>query len=121
MIGARSTRALVPAALAMIVLLGLLAALAWGPLRRETRLRRRLEDVRELHAPIAGVDAGAGPMSPGARIVAGVGFVLTRSGILSAKAIANLQSTLASASLRGAHALPIFVGAKAMLLAGLPL
>ena len=118
---ALSSGALLPASLAMVLLIGLLGALAWGPIRRESRLRHQLEEVRDLYAPIAGTGAGADPVSRVARIVAGVGYLLTRSGILSAKAIANLESTLASANLRGTHALPIFVGAKVILLGGLPL
>ncbi len=50
-----------------------------------------------------------------------MGGLLTRSGVLSPKAIADLESTLASAGLRGGHALPLFVGAKALLLLLVPL
>lgn len=77
--------------------------------------------MRDLYAPIAGTAAGAGAVSWLARAVAGVGQLLTRSGILSRKAIVNLEGTLASANLRSTHALPIFVGAKMLLLAALPL
>ena len=109
------------AALATVVLIGLLTAVAWNPIRRESRLRRQLEEVRDIYAPIAMGGTSAGPGSRVARLVAGVGLLLTRSGILSRKAMTDLESTLASASLHGAHAVPIFVGTKAMLFAGLPL
>ncbi len=117
---APSAGALRPALLLLLLLLCVLGALVWAPLRRESRLRRQLEEVRDVYAPIAEGVAAAGPISFLKRTVAGVGFLLTRSGILSPKAIANLESTLASARLRGTHALPIFVGAKVMLLVGLP-
>jgi tight adherence protein C len=108
------------AAAAMIVLLGAMTAAVWEPLRRESRLRRQLQEVREAYAPIGAVAAGPGP-GPLAAIAGSVGFLLTRSGLLSAKAIANLESTLTSAGFRGLHALPVFVGAKVLLLAFLPL
>ncbi|MEO9189464.1 MAG: hypothetical protein ABI224_05575 [Acetobacteraceae bacterium] len=51
---ALASGALLPASLAMVLLIGLLGALAWGPIRRESRLRHQLEEVRDLYAPIAG-------------------------------------------------------------------
>ena len=120
--GLLASGALFPAALALVLLTGLLAAIAWGPVRREGRLQRQIGQVRDLYAPVTGSAAAAsGPVSPLARAVAAIGYVLTRSGILSAKAIANLENTLASAGFRGGGALPIFVGAKTLLLCGLPL
>ena len=113
--------AFIPVLLGLLLVVGLLGVVAWEPLRRENRLRRQLEEVRDLYAPIAGTAAGAGPVSRVARAVAGVGYLLTRSGILSPKAIVNLESTLTSAKLRGRHALPIFVGAKVLLMIGVPL
>ncbi len=110
---------LLPATLGMVVLAGVLAAVCWGPVRRESRLQRQIEEVRDSYAPVSG--ASSGPTSHLGRFVAGVGLLLTRSWLLSPKAIANLESTLASANLRSAHALAIFVGAKAILLGALPL
>jgi tight adherence protein C len=119
-LGGIAPHALMWAAIAMMVLLALMTAAAWEPLRRENRLRRQLQDVREAYAPIGALAGGAGP-GPLASVAGAVGSLLTRSGLLPAKAIANLESTLASASFRGIHALPVFVGAKALLLALLPL
>ncbi len=113
--------ALLPASLALLLLLlGLLAAIAWAPLRREGRLQRQLAHVRDAYAPIGGAPGIAEPASSLPRAVAALGSLLTRSGLLSRKAIADLNATLASAGLHGGRALPIFVGAKALLLAGLP-
>ncbi len=112
---------LFPAALALALLAGLLGAIAWGPVRREGKLQRQLGQVRDAYAPIGGAAAASGPASPLARAVAALGYLLTRSGLFSAKAILNLEATLASAGMRGGRALPIFVGAKALLLGGLPL
>lgn len=118
---ALSRVALVPGALGCLLLLGLLLAAAWEPLRRDGRLRRQLEDVGEPYAPIAPEQGGSNPVSGLARVAAGVGTVLTRTGILSPRAITSLESSLASANIRGSRALPIFVGVKTMLLGGLPL
>ncbi len=110
-----------PASLALLLLLlGLLAAIAWAPLRRESRLQRKLAHVRDAYAPIGTPSGVAEPASPLSRAVGVIGTLLTRSGLLSPKAIADLNATLASAGLHGGRALPIFVGAKALLLAGLP-
>ena len=53
-------------------------------------------------------------------LAAAVGRLLTRSGIFSRKAVQDLEATLASAGMRTPTALPIFVGAKAILLLTLP-
>ncbi len=113
--------ALFPAMLMLVLVAGLLAAIFWGPVRREGRLQRQIGQVRDAYAPIVAGAGGLGPVSPVARAVAWVGFLLTRSVLFSPKAILNLEATLASAGIRGVHALPIFVGSKALLLAGLPL
>ena len=52
--------------------------------------------------------------------VAVVGGLLARSGLLSTKTLADLQQTLNSAGLRGQAGLSMFVGAKLLLLPGLP-
>ena len=117
-----SPGSLLPAlAMLLLVLLALLVAIAWVPLRREARLQRQLAHVRDVYGLIGSAASGSKPVPPLARVVARVGSLLTRSGVLSPKAIANLESTLASAGMRGEQALPIFVGAKVLLLAGLPL
>ncbi len=105
----------------LLVLLGLLAAVVWAPLRREDRLRRQIAQVRDAYAPIGKAGGHAAPGAPLSRVVAGFGSLLTRSGLFSPKAIADLNHTLTSAGMHGERALPLFVGAKALLLAGLPL
>jgi tight adherence protein C len=111
--------ALFPAALAFVLLIGLLAAIAWGPIRREEKLQRQIGDVRDAYLSItlAGTTVETTWLT---RPVAAIGHMLTNSGLLSSKAIADLESTLASAGMRGGGALPLFVGAKTLLLFGLP-
>jgi hypothetical protein len=109
------------AILALFLLFAAFLAIAWAPLQRDARLRRQLAQVRDAYAAIGSAASANKPASPLARAVAGVGSLLTGSGLLSPKAIANLESTLASAGMRGNRALPLFVGAKVLLLIGLPL
>jgi tight adherence protein C len=113
-------RTMLLAAMAAMVLLGGMIAAVWEPLRREGRLRRQLQEVHEAYAPIGAAGTAPRP-GPLAAVAGGVGSLLTRSGLLSAKAIGDLETTLSSAGFRGIHALPAFVGAKALLLLLLPL
>jgi tight adherence protein C len=50
-----------------------------------------------------------------------LGSAIIQSGILSRKAIADLEQTLAAAGYRPASALPLVVGGKVVLMIGLPL
>ena len=53
--------------------------------------------------------------------VAAVGQLILRSGLVSAGTRAEFELTLATAGLRGANGLAVFVGGKLLLVAGLPL
>lgn len=55
------------------------------------------------------------------RLVAQLGEIIARSGLLSAKTLGEFQVTLYYAGLRGRTGLGLFVGAKLLLLIGLPL
>ncbi len=111
-----------PAILALTLLAGLVAAIAWGPVQREQRLSRQLTEVHDAYGVATEADLITGGRAAALMGVAAlIGRLFTHTGILSPKAIANLEATLASAGLRGGRALPIFVGCKALLLAGLPL
>jgi tight adherence protein C len=110
---------LFPAAVGAVLLAGLVGGLAWAPMRRESRLQRRLTLLRYAYAPVAASRRRRGLGLAGA--TAAIGGLFTRGGLLSAKAIADLESTLAAAGLRGGQALPAFVGAKVTLLALCPL
>ena len=113
---------LFPLAVAAVLLCGLLLAVAWAPMQREQRLRKRIAELQDSGGrPAAPSGAAGGAIALGARIAGPIGSPLTRSGLLSASTIASLESTLAVAGLRGGQALPAFVGAKLLLLVGLPL
>lgn len=55
------------------------------------------------------------------RIVIGLGFAIARSGLLSARTLADLRHTLRMAGIRDKGALGLFVGAKLLAFVGLPL
>lgn len=55
------------------------------------------------------------------RPVAALGSLIARSGFLSVRTLADLQLTLRTAGLRGRTGLSLFVGAKLLLLLGLPI
>ncbi len=54
------------------------------------------------------------------RVITGLGFAVARSGLLSAKTIADLRHTLRMAGIRDQGALGLFVGAKLLMLVVLP-
>jgi tight adherence protein C len=55
------------------------------------------------------------------KLVAAIGGGLLRTGLMSEATLAALRHTLTASGMRGANALSLFVGAKILLFAGLPL
>lgn len=87
---------------------------------RQRRLRLRL-DVARGRAPETQPRATEELRALPARCVAWVGRLIAQSGVLPGRTLAELEQTLAAAGLRGANGLALFVGAKIVLLAGLPM
>jgi tight adherence protein C len=83
------------------------------------RLARRIERARGQVSRGRG-GAPAGPRFDVLRVVATIGRTITRSGVLSGSAIADLEQTLSSSGFRAESALGIFVGTKILLLLSLP-
>jgi tight adherence protein C len=110
-------------AVPVLICLALAAVVAgmWEPLRRENKLRHLLADIRANHANASGPAIDRSIMPHIAAAVAAVGLLLTRSGIVSQKSLVTMRGTVNAAGLRGERALPIFIGAKVLLLLGLPL
>lgn len=97
----------------------LLAALVLRALRAESRLAARLALVRRsADAPEGGRRDDLNALL---RVVAHLGGLIARSGLLSAKTLGELQGTLGMAGLDGRRGLSVFVGAKLLLMVGLPL
>jgi len=87
---------------------------------RQRRLRLRL-DVARGRAPDAQPGAAEELRALPARLVAGLGRLIAQSGVLPGRTLAELEQTLTAAGLRGANGLALFVGAKIVLFAGLPM
>ena len=111
------------AVLAGILLVLLLATgfVLLAQLREDDRLALRIEDVQRRanmmpEAPAVDTAADAGLLKP----VAALGSYIARSGLLSLRTLQELQQTLHTAGLRGRSGLSLFVGAKLLLLLGLP-
>jgi tight adherence protein C len=102
----------------LALVLGLLTLL-WRDMRREERLSRRLAMVRHANAP---AEPDPGSMLPAPlRVITTIGEWIAGSGALSARTVEELRQTLHIAGFRGGHGLGLFVGAKLLLIAGLPL
>lgn len=102
------------------LVLPLLAALVLRALQAESRLSARLALVqRSADAPEDGGQRD--DLNALLRVVAHLGGLIARSGLLSAKTLGELQGTLQMAGLNGRRGLSVFVGAKLLLMVGLPL
>jgi tight adherence protein C len=105
--------------------IGWLAAAGGGTvlalaLARQRRVRLRL-DVARGRGPEQPPLTSKGLRALPARLVGGLGRLIAQSGVLPGRTLAELEQTLSAAGLRGANGLALFVGAKIVLFAGLPL
>jgi tight adherence protein C len=79
--------------------------------------------VRVIHGQPPVTRKSAEPQAIRAAIVNGiaaVGQTILRSGMVSARTLAELENTLAASGLRGAQGVGVFIGGKILLMAGLP-
>ena len=114
------TAATLGAGAAALVSFGLLVVWLVRAIGRDERVTGRLLLVQRA----AGVDQVVVPWSARRLLLRGlaaVGRLLTQGGILSGRTVAELEQTLMAAGFRGDQALAIFIGAKVLLFAGLPL
>jgi len=104
------------AALLVGALVALAAALLIPVMRREARVSARIRAVcrGEEPAPTAAAPKVA------LRLLQQVGSSIVHSGLLPAKTCADLEGTLLAAGYRAGSALPLFVGAKVLLIGALP-
>ena len=106
-------------ALAGVVFLGA-GMLLQRQLRRDEKLTTRVHSVQRT----IGIDTvtvlADGSQSALLRLVAGLGEAITRRGLLSASALDDLEGRLRTAGFRGRNVLGLFIGAKLLLLIGLP-
>jgi tight adherence protein C len=94
-------------------------------------LQRQLRNVEKLTARVRIVQSSVGietvvapadgSQSAPVRLVTRLGEVITRGGLLSAKTLGELEATLHAAGFRGRNGLSLFIGAKLLLLTGLPM
>ena len=86
---------------------------------RQNRLDRRIAAIR----PEAGADAKEAPddnVGLAIRFVAGIGALLSRSGVLPASTLAELEQTLLLSGMRQRNGLALFIGGKLLLCLLLP-
>lgn len=109
-------------------LLMLLGALSLGMTGVGFWLLRALKRQELQESRIAEVQRGAASGEPVVeddglllRLVAGLGRLMSRSGLLPASTLADLEQTLVSAGLRQRNGLALFIGGKLMLFLLLPL
>jgi tight adherence protein C len=89
-------------------------------IRREERMAAR---VRVIHGQPPVARKTAEPQAIRAAVVNGiaaVGQTILRSGMVSARTLSELENTLAASGLRGAQGVGVFIGAKILLMFGLP-
>jgi len=93
-------------------------------LRQSRQQDRYAARVRLIHgqAPLAKAGAESEAIRQATmNLIGSLGQLILRSGLLSASTRSELEHTLAATGLRGANGLGVYIGAKIMLIAGLPL
>jgi tight adherence protein C len=103
-------------ALAGALLLALCATWIRAGLR-ERRLRARIATLRPDVTRHGAARPALGTLE---RLVRGVGESVSRSSLLSADTLRAFEQTVAQAGLKGGNAVALFIGAKVLLLLGLP-
>lgn len=103
---------------AFVIVLAMLACVAvlLPKLRRAERLQGRIAALRGL-ATRTRPEAAPLPQ----RVARAVGQAVLASGIVKGETLAELQRTVMAAGFRGARAVSVFIGAKVMLMVGLPI
>ncbi len=89
-------------------------------LQRQQRLKFRVQLSRGLAQPREPGSPREAIGQAWTRLIRRLGQLILRTGLLSARTRSELQQTLASAGLRGANGLELFVGGKIALMMGLP-
>ncbi len=93
-------------------------------LRQSRQQERFAARVRLIHGQAPMTKAGAAEREAIKvalmRTIGGMGQLILRSGVLSAGTRTELEHTLAASGLHGANGLAVYVGAKILLMAGLP-
>lgn len=98
-----------------------LALLLWRDAVRDDRLSSRLRMVRHSVLPAeAGTEAVRGPPTV-IQIVAMLGEVAARGGVMSDRTLEELRQTLLVSGFKGTQGLGLFVGAKLLLAPGVPM
>ena len=112
-----------PAAISAGILLLMLITVGFvllAYLKQEERLALRISEVQRRASMLPDLPdstSSVGLLQP----VEALGAFIARSGLLSLRTLTELQQTLHTAGLRGRTGLSLFVGAKLILLVGLPL
>jgi tight adherence protein C len=89
-------------------------------MRRQQRLTARVQMSQGL-APLPAGTRQEAVHHAWTRVIAALGQLILRTGLLSSRTRAELELTLMSAGLRGRNGLELFIGSKLGLLLGLPL
>jgi tight adherence protein C len=89
-------------------------------LRQDDRFAARVRMVHGQPPATKRKPEGEAIRAAAMRFMASIGQIILRTGMVSARTRAELQNTLASSGLRGTQGVGVFIGAKIMLVAGLP-
>lgn len=110
---------LVLMAMAGVIFLGA-GMLLQRQFRHDEKLTARVRSVQRTVGIETVTALADGSQSALLRMVAGLGEAITRRGLLSASALEDLEKRLRTAGFRGRNVLGLFIGAKLLLLIGLP-
>ncbi|MBV9755432.1 MAG: type II secretion system F family protein [Alphaproteobacteria bacterium] len=108
------------AVLGTLVLFVILVAALLGETVRRQRYARRVERARRIDREVEAAEPAVAGVPLPVRIVGALGNTIARSGLLSARTIAELQHTLTLAGFRGGRGLGLFIGSKLVAMVALP-
>ncbi len=101
----------------------LMVIASWWMMNEMKRQDRFVARVARLHGVMTAEPRGTGSeelRKAAIRTAAAVGSLILKSGLVPAKTLSELETTLAASGLRGSQGLGVFIGAKILLLFGLP-
>ena len=104
----------------LLVLMAAGCAVVLRDLQREGRIADR---IRAIHGQPSMVRSQAQPeviRAAATQLIAKVGQLIMRSGLVPAHTLSDLENTLASSGLRGPQGVGVFIGAKIIAVLGMP-
>lgn len=115
-----STQLVLTGGFCFITLMALSGYVLVRELRSDDRFAARVRMIHGQPPAVKRTAEAAAIRAAVMRFMALIGQMILRTGMVSARTLSELQNTLASSGLRGSQGVGVFIGAKILLIVGLP-